>query len=291
MAKNGELKTVLISAVPVFNFHSGALTGFRGTATDVTELRRREIGLQAAKEVAETANRAKTEFLASMSHELRTPLNAIIGYSELLIDELADRGVTELGPDLDRIRTAAQHQLGLVNDVLDLSKVEAGKMELHLTRFEVEPLVREVVEGLSTVATRGRNTLVVDFARGLDGMQADATRLRQVLINLLSNALKFTEQGEVRLTVEPATAGSGESFVNFRVEDTGIGMTPDQIARLFQPFVQASSNTVSRYGGTGLGLVLSRRFCQMMGGDIDVTSVPGRGTTFTAKVPKVVGAP
>ena len=263
--------------------------------------------LQAAKKSAETANQAKSTFLASMSHELRTPLNAIIGYSEMLQEEAEDLDQTELIPDLKKINEAGHHLVALINDVLDLSKIEAGKMELHLETFDVAQLIHEVVSIAQPLALKKGNTLVVNHSDDLGQMQADLTKVRQSLLNLLSNAAKFTEHGTITLTVERETVESrgaeeqgsrGETFhpcslpprppaIIFRVSDTGIGIKPEQIDRLFQAFTQADASTTSKYGGTGLGLVISRHFCRMMGGDITVISdgIPGHGATFTLRLP------
>jgi len=255
------------------------------------KVKERTAELSAARDQALAATRTKSQFLANVSHELRTPLNAIIGYSELLLELASERAVPELSADLEKIRVSAQHQLGLVNDVLDISKIEAGRMELHLTRFDVGALVADAVSTVGSLAARHGNRLEVTGAAEAGSVLADATRLRQVLLNLLSNALKFTENGVVTLQVSREPSGSGEPFMVFRVADTGIGLTAEQLGRVFQPFVQASSGTSRRYGGTGLGLALSRRFCQMMGGDIQAVSVPGRGATFTARIPVEVAGP
>ena len=227
-----------------------------------------------------------------MSHELRTPLNAIIGYSEMLQEEAQDQHAEGFVPDLQRINAAGKHLLELINDILDLSKIEAGKMELYLETFEVGPLVRDVAAVLEPLAQKNANRLEVQCAPDVGAMRADLTKLRQALFNLLSNACKFTEQGVVTVSVtrEAATADGGDSIV-FAVRDTGIGMTPEQMARLFEEFGQADASTTRRYGGTGLGLAISRRLCRMMGGDITVASEPGRGSTFTIRLPAEVREP
>ncbi len=250
----------------------------------VVERKRAEEEIREAKEAAEVANRAKSTFLASMSHELRTPLNAILGYSELLREDAEERGYTDFVPDLEKIRAAGQHLLALINDVLDLSKIEAGKLELYLETFDIKQVVEEVVATVRPLVRRNRNQLELRWADGLGEMHADKMRLRQVLLNLLSNAAKFTEDGAVTLAVAREGAGNGEAIV-FRVHDTGIGITPEQQQRLFQTFTQADGATAGRYGGTGLGLAISRKFCQMMRGDIAVASKPGKGSTFTIRLP------
>jgi signal transduction histidine kinase len=247
---------------------------------------------------ADEANLAKSQFLANMSHELRTPLNAIIGYSEMVGEELQDLGAAQLKPDLEKVVAAAKHQLALVNDILDLSKVEAGRMTLFVEEFEVGKLVEEIAATVQPLAEKNGNRLEFDCPSGIGRMRADQTKLRQTLFNLLSNASKFTERGTNTLRVAkdeagvPASAGpgtppvpAGRPRIRFRVIDTGIGMTPEQTAKLFQAFTQADASTSRKYGGTGLGLAISRKFCQMMGGELTVESEPGRGSTFTATLP------
>jgi len=254
----------------------------------LSQIEARDAELVHAKERAEDANRAKSTFLANMSHELRTPLNAVIGYSEMLREEVADAGKPELVPDLDRIHGAGKHLLALINDILDLSKIEAGKMDLFMEEFPVAHLVGDVVSTIEPLMEQNRNHLSVECTD--EGtMRADLTRVRQVLFNLLSNASKFTQDGSVSLRVS-RESGEREELV-FVVADTGIGMTPGQLEGLFQPFTQADASTTRRYGGTGLGLTISRRICQMMGGDIAVSSEPGRGSRFTARIPARVADP
>jgi signal transduction histidine kinase/CheY-like chemotaxis protein len=237
-----------------------------------------------AKTAAEEANQAKSVFLANMSHELRTPLNAIIGYSEMLEEDAEAAGQKEFVSDLQKIRASGKHLLGLINDVLDLSKVEAGKMKLFLETFDVASLVEEVTATAQPLVEKTANSLEVRVAPDVGQIREDVTKVRQVLLNLLSNAAKFTEKGKVTLEVTREADVTG-SWVVFRVRDTGIGMTPEQTAKLFQAFTQADGSTARKYGGTGLGLALSRKFCVMMGGDINVESAPGRGSTFTARLP------
>ncbi|MEO8349208.1 MAG: ATP-binding protein, partial [Acidobacteriota bacterium] len=237
-----------------------------------------------AKEAAEAANQSKSSFLANMSHELRTPLNAIIGYSEMLEEDAQEAGQDSFVSDLQKIRSSGKHLLGLINDVLDLSKVEAGKMKLFLETFEVAGLVQDVVATAQPLLEKNGNRLEVRCAPDVAQIREDVTKVRQVLLNLLSNAAKFTENGTITLEAVRETDVTG-SWVVFRVRDTGIGMTPEQTAKLFQAFTQADGSTMRKYGGTGLGLALSRKFCVMMGGDINVESAAGKGSTFIVRLP------
>jgi signal transduction histidine kinase/DNA-binding response OmpR family regulator len=232
----------------------------------------------------ELASRHKSQFLANMSHELRTPMNAIIGVSELLLEDARSLGREDEIEPLERILRAARHLLTLINDILDLSKIEAGRMELHLESFSVGALVEDVAATVRPMAEKNGNRLRVECDADVGMMRADPTRVRQALLNLTSNAVKFTEQGLVTVAVARGREAAGDMVV-FRVSDTGIGMTPEQVGRLFQDFTQADASTTRRYGGTGLGLAISRRFCRMMGGDITVESTPGRGSTFTIRLP------
>ncbi len=240
--------------------------------------------LERLKLAAEEANQAKSQFLANMSHELRTPLNAIIGYSEMLMEEAEDSGAGEMRPDLEKIRAAGNHLLGLINEVLDLSKIEAGRMEVYRERFDVAVFVRDVSTTVHPLVSAKGNTLELQVAADVGELVADATKARQILLNLLSNASKFTERGTIRLAVDRYASPSGE-WVRFAVIDSGIGMTEEQQARLFQPFMQADASTTRKYGGTGLGLAISKRFAEMMGGAIYARSELGRGTSFFVELP------
>ncbi|MGH6805153.1 MAG: ATP-binding response regulator, partial [Methyloceanibacter sp.] len=240
--------------------------------------------LAEARDAALEATRLKSEFLANMSHELRTPLNAIIGYSEMLAEEAEDAGRDNDLADLQKIRSAGKHLLALINDVLDLSKIEAGKMEVHLETFDVPAMLQEVVSTIAPLVGKNGNRLEVRCAEGLGALRADLTKVRQALFNLLSNACKFTRSGVVTLAVGRERVDVAD-WLRFTVSDTGIGISPEQLKKLFQAFSQADASTSKKYGGTGLGLVISRRFCQMMGGDITVESTPGKGSTFTIRLP------
>lgn len=237
-----------------------------------------------AREKAEAASKAKSMFLANMSHELRTPLNAIIGYSEMLQEDVADMSPDEIAADLKKVTGAGKHLLSLINDVLDFSKIEAGRMELLVETVDLAALVRDVQSTATPVVTKQNNAFVVDVANDVGIMKGDAGKIRQVLLNLLSNAGKFTTGGTVTLRAS-RTERNGEAWVALGVEDTGQGMTREQFGRLFQAFAQADATIHKEHGGTGLGLALCRRFCLMMGGDIEVQSKAGHGSTFTVMLP------
>ncbi len=233
---------------------------------------------------AEKANRAKSQFLANMSHELRTPMNAIIGYSEMLIEEAEDIGQDDFVTDLQKIHGAGKHLLNLINDILDLSKVEAGRMELYLETFGIKNLINETISTIYPLIEKNNNTLEFNLADDLNVMHADLTKVRQSLFNLLSNASKFTKNGKITLEINPYSA-KNEKMIAFKVTDTGIGMNSEQISKLFQAFTQADASTTRKYGGTGLGLAITKKFCQMMGGDISVQSELGTGSSFTMNLP------
>jgi signal transduction histidine kinase len=240
--------------------------------------------LELARDAAEAANSSKSQFLANMSHELRTPLNAIIGYSDLLIEEAEELEAQDLVPDLDKIRSSGKHLLGLINDVLDLSKIEAGKMEMSLETFEVRDVVAAVAAMVRPLVEKNGNIFELSIAADVGTMHADLTRVRQILLNLLGNASKFTSKGTVSLAVTREDSKEREWIV-FAVRDTGIGMTPEQLSRLFQPFMQADPSTTRKYGGTGLGLSISHRLSRLMNGTISVVSEPGMGSIFTVRLP------
>ena len=237
----------------------------------------------------EQASQHKSQFLANMSHELRTPLNAIIGYSEILQEDAVDLGQDNLVADLKKIESAGRHLLGLINDILDLSKIEAGKMDIYLEDVEIVPLLEEVRSIIVPMAEKNANVLEYRLADNLGSMRTDRTKLKQSLLNLFSNGSKFTENG--RLTLNVQRFETDKPMVSFAVSDTGIGMTEEQLGRLFQAFNQADASTTKKYGGTGLGLAITRNFCQLLGGNVTVTSKPGEGSTFTIVLPDSPVAP
>ncbi len=288
-SRAGEYRWFLSRAVPIRGA-GGKIERWFGTNTDIEDQRRYERELAEAKEAAEAANRAKSTFLANMSHELRTPLNAVILYSELLQEEAEDQGLSDFLPDLEKIRAAGRHLLGLINNILDLSKIEAGKMDLHLETFDLGETVHEVATTVQPLLQKRHNTLEVHVAPEVGQMHADQTKVRQILFNLVSNASKFTENGNIRLEAARIVEGERDG-VQIQVSDPGIGMTAEHLAKLFQPFTQADSSTTRKYGGTGLGLTIVRRFCEMMGGHIGVASEPGKGTRFTLWLPAEVTPP
>ncbi|MGI4942414.1 MAG: PAS domain S-box protein [Janthinobacterium lividum] len=263
---------------------------FTAYLRDVTERKRSERDLIAAKDTAEEANRAKSTFMANMSHELRTPLSAIIGYSEMLQEEIEDSGDPGgIAGDMGKIEANARHLLGLINDVLDLSKIESGKMEVYAEDFDADVMVREVASTVQALTQTKGNTLELRIIPDLGTMHSDVTKIKQVLLNLLSNAAKFTAGGTVILSIErgPSLGLDGRDWMTFRISDTGIGMTEEQLGKLFQRFQQADSSTTRRFGGTGLGLALTKAFSTMLGGNIEVESIPGQGSTFTVRLPVV----
>ncbi len=233
-----------------------------------------------SRQLAE-ASQHKSQFLASMSHELRTPLNAIIGVTEMMRED-AEASQQDLEP-LDRVLGAARHLLGLINQVLDLSKIEAGKLELNPQTVQLSPLIDEVIGTARPLAEQNKNRLVVECQEKLGPITTDSMRLRQILLNLLSNACKFTKEGDV--TLRARRVGNGQGWFEFAVSDTGIGMTAEQQAKLFEEFSQAEATTAQRFGGTGLGLAITRKLARMMGGDVTVASEPGKGSIFTVRLP------
>ncbi len=288
--KDGEYRWFLSRAMPVRDspdvaHPEGRIVGWIGTNTDITDMREAEQRLEMARDEAEAANRAKSTFMANMSHELRTPLSAIIGYAEMLAEDLSDgTEPTDLASDVDKIEGNARHLLGLINDVLDLSKVESGKMEAYVESFDLGAMVEDVGSTVTALMEKKGNRFELTRGDGLGTMRSDVTRLRQVLLNLLSNAAKFTEAGLVTLSV----TREGD-WVSFAVGDSGIGMTAEQLAKLFQRFQQADVSTTRQFGGTGLGLALTRAFVTLLGGTVTVTSAVGQGSTFTVRLPASMG--
>ena len=252
--------------------------------TDVSELKQRQQELEEAMQQAETANHAKSAFLANMSHELRTPLNAIIGLTEMMVSNAARFGTDKALEPLRRVHRAGKHLLELINQVLDLSKIEAGKVELNPELINVPRLVDEVVGTARSLAEQNNNSLSVECPGDIDPLYVDALRLRQILLNLLSNSCKFTKNGKISVRVAPISA-NGREWFDFAVSDSGIGMSADQLDKLFEEFTQGDQSTARRYGGTGLGLAITRRLCRMMDGDVSVTSELGKGSTFVVRLP------
>jgi signal transduction histidine kinase len=244
-------------------------------------LSKRERELSQAKEEAESANRAKSDFLSNMSHELRTPLNAIIGYAELMREEAADRDDDSLTNDLTKVRNAGKHLLGLISDILDLTKIEVGKMEVNLERVDLAALISDTADATRPLVTAHQNVLEISNTSIVSEIEADTQKLRQCLLNLLSNAAKYTKNGVVRLEVKEASPG----WISFAVWDTGIGMSVEQMSKIFDPFTQGDATTAKKYGGTGLGLSISKNFVELMGGYLNVESTPGRGSRFTISMP------
>ena len=275
---SGESFPVEYTSAPIIS--EGQKQGAVITFADITQRKQAEKELLDARDAAEESSRIKSQFLANMSHELRTPMNAILGYSEMLQEEAEEEHLDSFVPDLQKIQNAGKHLLALINDILDLSKVEAGKMELYLEDFNLTETVADVAGTVETLVTKKNNRLQVSCPADIGVMHGDLTKVRQSLFNLLSNAAKFTENGLISLTVRRENAA-----YLFDVQDTGIGMTEEQVAGLFEAFAQADASTTRKYGGTGLGLAITRRFCRMMGGDVTVQSAPGAGSTFTMRLP------
>src|SRR6266480_109368 len=279
----GAISVGKAEAVPFSNRQIQLLTTFADQAVIAIENVRLFDEIQdKSKQLAEASER-KSQFLASMSHELRTPLNAIIGLTEMMVTNAARFGTEKAVEPLRRVNAAGTHLLGLINQVLDLSKIEAGKLELNPERVDLARLIDEVIGTAAQLAEKSQNRLVVEAQEDLGALNADPMRLKQILLNLLSNACKFTKAGEVRLRVRKVA--DGRDWVELAVADSGIGMTAEQEAKLFQDFTQADSLTARRYGGTGLGLAISRKLARMMGGDVTVTSELGKGSVFTVRLP------
>lgn len=286
--RSGEECCVMISLADLdFHGDKAVVASF----VDITERVRAEEELKKAKEAAESASRVKSTFLANMSHELRTPLNAIIGYSEILVEDASDRGDDASIADLTKIQSAGKHLLGLINDILDLSKIEAGRMDIYLEQVFLSKLVGEVKTIVDPMMGKNNNKLLIECPDTVGSLRTDLTKLKQNLINLLSNAAKFTKDGEVKLKLSRTDGEDGIKRIRFDVSDSGIGMDEEQLAKLFQSFTQADSSTTRNFGGTGLGLTITRHFCTMLGGSVDVTSTPGKGSTFTMIIPDQVAKP
>ncbi len=286
------LTTFLLTLLPLRLFYLASARAEQRLTRSNAELQRVNDQLNRARDGAVQASHAKSLFLANMSHELRNPLNAIIGYSELIREELEESGVVEATVDLEKIRGAGKYLLGVVGDVLDLSKIEAGRIDMLWETIDIADLVDDVAAWIRPLAEKTRNKLDVAYPRDgtLGTLSADKTRLRQALVNLLNNACKFTEGGVVRLTVRRERTPDAE-WVVFKIADTGIGMSPETVRDLFQPFTRGDAESARKYEGTGLGLAISRRLCRMMGGDITVESTPGKGSTFSVRIPAQADRP
>ena len=280
---DGAWRDTEVRGVPVLA-EDGTIREWVGLNIDITVRKEAEAEAERARASAEAANLAKSQFLANMSHELRTPLSAVIGYSEMLGEELEDLGQAALLPDLRKIEASARHLLGLINDVLDISKIEAGRMTLSAETFDVATLVDDVSAATQSLIAKKRNRFRLDLASDLGTMHQDQLKLRQSLINLIGNAAKFSEDGDIALTVRRARQ-DGADWLTFAISDTGIGLTEEQMGRLFERFSQADESTTRQFGGTGLGLAITRAFCERMGGSIDVASTYGKGATFTIRLP------
>ncbi len=261
------------------------VTGRKETERELLRLNRQ---LEAARDEAVEASRSKSTFLANMSHELRTPLNAVIGYSEFLLDEMADDDDDRYSSDLQNIRTAGDHLLSLINDILDLSKIEAGQVDVEIREFGIAKMIAGIQSTVQPLADKQHNVLVVEVSDGVGVMRSDATKIRQILLNLLSNACKFTKDGTVTLSVDVV---ADSDRIRMTVADSGLGMSADELQHVFLAFQQADSSTSRRFGGTGLGLTISEQFCRLLGGSISVESSPGEGTTFVVELPRSLDPP
>jgi PAS domain S-box-containing protein len=267
-----------------FNLSDGKPGGMLGLLIDISDRKQMEREMAAAQEQAETANKTKSEFLANMSHELRTPMNAIIGYGEMLIEDAEDEGQDDMIPDLDKIVTAGKHLLQLINDVLDISKVEAGHMDMYLEEFDIAEMIENAASTVTTLVEKNNNVLDIQVQENIGSMHADMTKVRQMVFNLVSNAAKFTSDGTVGIQAGTMEK-EGKPFIRLAVTDTGIGIPEDKLDHIFEEFTQADSSTTRNYGGTGLGLALVRRFAIMMGGDVRVESTMGEGSAFILEIP------
>ncbi len=285
--KDGSLYVEHMTITPVRD-EQGKVYEYIAIKEDITERRRLLDELTSAREQAEAANQAKSQFLANMSHEFRTPLTAIIGYTELLEEDAHDLGYDGALPDLQKIRQAGEHLTALINAVLDLSKIEAGYMQLDVLTFPVNSVIKAVVATVEPLFIKKGNRFALDVQSELGEMSADPTKVRQILINLLNNANKFTQQGEVTLRFRRFEDENGKAWVEFQVQDTGIGISPEKLDSIFDEFVQVDVSVTREFGGTGLGLSVSKHFCEMMGGSIWAESEPGKGSTFTVRLPMVV---
>ena len=293
IAAGGRGERSLVLSAERLEYDDPGRTRVVGVVQDITERKQVEAEIQAAlveKMEAEARGRAKGQFLAHMTHELRTPLNAILGFSELLQQDMEAAGNSSAVGDLQIIHSAGKHLLALINQVLDLSKIEAGRVEIMLQEVEVAPFVSDIFDMVEPLAEKNRNSLHLAIEEGLGMITVDPTKLKQILLNLLGNACKFTEQGEILLTVQREMT-AGEGWVRFSIRDTGVGMTQEQVGRLFEPFVQADASISEKYGGTGLGLSISKSYCEMMGGQIFADSVAGRGSEFVVRLPSSGSVP
>jgi PAS domain S-box-containing protein len=282
-ARDGRLIPVLLSAAGLRGA-SGSVEGYVWLAQDMSELKRTQGELERARDAAEQANRSKSVFLANMSHELRTPLNAVIGYSQMLREDYIGPEQVEVYGDLEKIERSGQLLLGIINDILDLSKIEAGRETVKPQQFDVAAVLQDVSNAVQPLARQQGNVLDIDCPEHARMAYADLPKFRQSVLNLVNNALKFTEKGRVSVAVNRLCNGDGE-WTEVHVSDTGIGIGPEHLGKLFQPFSQVDGSATRKYNGTGLGLAISKKFCEMMGGDITVESEPGRGSRFSIRVP------